>query len=76
MNYLFFICGLPVKKIAVEILKSMIRVHFRYFKNKGMHVKFLRDVACVVQNLMTGLDLNSAIVASVNGSLYTTRVNR
>lgn len=75
LNYLFFVCGTNIKKVSVSILKAMIRIHFRYFKNKGAHVKFLRDVTCVVQNLLTGLDLNSPMVASINGSLHTTRVD-
>ena len=50
------------RNLRVTILKiesAMARIHFRYFKNKSYHRLHLENIACVLCNLMTGVELEN-----------------
>lgn len=76
LNYLFLVCSTIELKIEIlRILQAMARIHFRYFKNKTYHKLHLEDIGYVVGNLLTGLDLEQSMSASIKGSLKTTFVD-
>lgn len=66
LNYLFLVCSTTDLKLEIlRILQSMARIHFRYFKNKTLHKVHLEDIGYAVANLLTGLDLNEPMSASM-----------